>query len=294
MKNMKMKKYWAVSMVVLMTILLTLSQELTVLNVYAEEAAESETYGEIEEMTESVSDESEEQLTESQTDEEDVENTSVGMTRETEPVSENDSGHNQTDEEWIYNILMQATPEQIELIEDIVLGGINALDKLEIKGFDRVRIWVEHNMATVMVVALTVALIAFMVSCLIQKRGFAKKADILNSNAIEIFEEGRNQLEELMEECKAYADKADKICRECADAARSAARSADAANGQVTEERAMLIEELAHNASVNKALCEEINFLMQCSDLSQPKRDEAEAIFRQALEGIKHDGSDVL
>ena len=61
MKNLKMKKYWAVSMVVMMTILLTLSQAFTVLNVYAEEAAESETYGEIEEPTESVSDESEEQ-----------------------------------------------------------------------------------------------------------------------------------------------------------------------------------------------------------------------------------------
>ena len=347
MKNLKMKKYWAVSMVVMMTILLTLSQAFTVLNVYAEEAAESETYGEIEEPTESVSDESEEQLTESETDEEDVENTSAGMTSETEPVSENDSGHNQTDEEWIYKILMQATPEQIELIEDIVLGGINAtdeewiynilkqatpeqieliedivlgglnaLDKLEIKGFDRVRIWVEHNMATVMAVNLTVALIAFSVVSFLQKRGFAKKADILNSNAIEIYEEGQRNIAEAMETCKAYADRgdealriyaeraeasvrayaeaADKLCRESVEAAEEAAESAKAANGQVTEERAMLIEELAHNARVNKALCEEINFLMQCSDLSQPKRDEAEAIFRQALEGIKHDGSDVL
>ena len=316
MKNLKMKKYWAVSMVVMMTILLTLSQAFTVLNVYAEEAAESETYGEIEEPTESVSDESEEQLTESETDEEDVENTSVGMTSETDQVSENDSGHNQTDEEWIYNILMQATPEQIELIEDIVLGGLNALDKLEIKGFDRVRIWVEHNMATVMAVNLTVALIAFSVVSFLQKRGFAKKADILNSNAIEIYEEGQRNIAEAMETCKAYADRgdealriyaeraeasvrayaeaADKLCRESVEAAEEAAESAKAANGQVTEERAMLIEELAHNARVNKALCEEINFLMQCSDLSQPKRDEAEAIFRQALEGIKHDGSDVL
>lgn len=302
MKIKKMKKYLTVSMAVLMTMMLIITQALTV---YAEDAAESETYGETEEWTASVSDESEEwaesvtdeteeELTAYETDAEDGESTSDGMISGNEPGHEDGEDQNQPIDEWIYEVLKQATPAQIELIEDIVLGGLNALDKLEIKGFDRVRIWVEHNMATVMVAALTVALIAFMVSCLIQKRGFAKKAEILNANAIEIFEAGQEHLEKLTEACKEYADMADKICKECADAAKSAARSAHAANGQVTEERAMLIQELAYNARVNKALCEEINFLMQCSDLSQPKRDEAEMIFRKSLEVIDHDGSEEL
>lgn len=214
--------------------------------------------------------------------------TSEGILIEIE--TEEETEEKQKVDEWIYEVMKQATPEQVKLIEEIVLGGLNALDKLEIKGFDRVRIWVEHNMATVMVVALTVALIAFAVVSFLQKKGFAKKADILNSNAIEMYEAGQQNVEEALAACKEYADRADEICRECADAAKAAAESAKAAHGQVTEERTMLIDELEKNARVNKALCEEINFLLQCSDLSQSKRDEAEAIFRQGMEVIDHDG----
>lgn len=192
-------------------------------------------------------------------------------------------------DQWIYDVMKQATPEQVELIEDIVLGGLNALDSLEIEGFDRVRIWVEHNMATVMVGSLTVALVAFFVATILQKKGFAKKADLLNHNAIELYKEGQANAEATQAACKEYVDRADEVCRECAQVARLAAESAQAAQGQVTEERALLIAELNKNAKINAAMCETVNFLLQCSDLSQSKRDEAEAIFKKGLEAIQSD-----
>jgi hypothetical protein len=60
----------------------------------------------------------------------------------------------------------------------------------------------------------------------------------------------------------------------------------------VLEERELLISELARNAAVNEALCETVHFLLQCSDLSQAKRDEAEAIFRRGREAMKHDANE--
>ena len=206
-------------------------------------------------------------------------------------------------DKWIYDVMKQATPEQVELIEGIVLGGLNALDELDIEGFDRVRVWVEYNMATVMVIALLVGLILFFVGSILQKKGFAKKADLLNSNAIEMYEAGQQSAAEARAACKQYADRADAnireyasradaICRECADAAKAAAESAQAAQGQVTAERTMLIAELEKNAKINAALTEEINFLLQCSDLSQAKREEAEAILRRGLEEVNHDETD--
>ena len=178
-------------------------------------------------------------------------------------------------DEWLYEAIKQATPEQVEMIEEIVMGGLNALDKLGIKGFDRVRIWVEYNTATVMVIALAVALVLFFIGTMIQKRGFAKKADVLNANAIEMYNEGQ-----------AATATAQKVCRECAEAAMQAAESAKAANGQVTEERALLMAELDKNARVNQAMCETVEFLLECSDLSQAKRDEAHAIYQRGVDAL--------
>ena len=221
----------------------------------------------------------------------------------TEPITEAESEETTEDEteaeteaetavpvdEWIYNVLQQASPEQMELIEGIVLGGLNALDKLEIKGFDRIRVWVEHNMATVMVIALIVGLVAFAVVTVLQKKAFAKKAEIMTNNAIELYEAGQTAAEESRVAAKAYADRADKICLQCAEAAKDAAKTAKEAQDEVLEERALLIAEIDKNAKVNAALCETVNFLMQCSDLSQSKRDEAEAIFRKGMEAMHHD-----
>lgn len=294
---MNTKKFLSILMAVMLSALLLQ------ISSFAEEIEkEKETYP----VTES--DKTEETITETETEV----NASESILTEAETEAETEE--KQKVDEWIYEVMKQATPEQAKLIEEIVLGGLNALDKLEIEGFDRVRIWVEHNMATVMVVALTEALIAFSVVSFLQKRGFAKKADILNSNAIEIYEEGQRNVAKAMETCKEYADRgdealriyaeraeasvrayaeaADKLCRESVEAAQEAAESAKAANGQVTEERTMLIAELEKNARVNKALCEEINFLLQCSDLSQSKRDEAEAIFRKGMEDIDHESED--
>ncbi len=206
-------------------------------------------------------------------------------------------------DQWLYNVLQTATPEQVEMIEEIVLGGVGALDKLGIKGFDRVRVWVEYNMATVLTVLLMTALVAFFVVTVIQKKGFAKKADILNSNAIEMYEAGQAAAEEARAECRAYVEKADEtirvyaeradaICRECVDAAQKSAEEAKAAHGKVAEERMFLIAELEKTAKTNAALCETVNFLLQCSDLSQSKRDEAEAIYKKAQEAMSHDYTD--
>ncbi len=190
-------------------------------------------------------------------------------------------------DQWLYDAIKQATPEQVEMIEEIVMGGLNALDKLGIKGFDRVRIWVEYNTATVMVIALAVALVLFFIGSILQKKGFAKKADLLNSNAIEMYNEGQAMAEEAHKSCKAYADRADRVCRECAEAAQAAAESAKAANGQVSEERALLIAELDKSARVNQAMCETVDFLLQCSDLSQAKRDEAHAIYQRGVDALR-------
>ena len=181
-------------------------------------------------------------------------------------------------DEWMYSLLQQATPEQMELMEGIVLGGMNALDKLDIEGWDRVRMWVEHNMATVMVVALTVALAVFAVLAYLQKKGFAKKADILNANAIEMYEAGR-----------AAMDHAAKCCERALKAAEASEVKAKEAVALAEEERALMIKELKRDETVNAALAEIVNFLLQCSDLSQAKRDEAEAIFRKGQEAMNHD-----
>lgn len=188
--------------------------------------------------------------------------------------------------EWIYEVIKQATPEQVELIEQVVLGGIGALDELGITGMDRVRVWVEYNMATVLTVLIIAALVGFFAATMAQKKGFAKKAEILNRNAIEMYEAGQAEAKAARTGAERYAERADKICRECAEAAKASAEEAKAAHGQVSEEREMLIHELDKCARVNAAMCETIHFLLQCSDLSQTKRDEAEAIFRRGIDAL--------
>ena len=171
-------------------------------------------------------------------------------------------------DEWIYSVLQQATPEQVKLIEGIVLGGVGALDKLGINGFDRVRVWVEYNMATVMVAALVIALVAFFVVTLIQKRQ-------LHSDSKDFYKSGKEEVKS-----------AQKACKACTESAEKAAKSAEEAVFKVSEERSLMMAELRRNERVNRALCEEIKFLMQCSDLSQSKREEAEAIFRRGMEAM--------
>lgn len=177
-------------------------------------------------------------------------------------------------DEWLYGLMQEASPEQVAMIEDIVLGGVGALDKLGIRGFDRIRVWVEHNTATVMVAALTVALVCFFVAGLIQKKGLFKKADILNSNAIEVYEQGQ----EAMAEARKQTEKATKALERVL---------------TITEqERAAFAKELDKNTKVNAALCETVNFLLQCSDLPVSKRDEAEAIFQKGMEAMSGDERD--
>lgn len=184
-------------------------------------------------------------------------------------------------DEWLYNLLKDASPEEVEIIEEIVLGGVGALDNLGIKGFDRFRVWVEHNMATVLTILIIAALVAFFVVTVIQKRNFSKKADVLNDNAIEMYEAGQKAMEE-----------SKTVCDESVAAAREAAEEAKKAVGMVTEERAMLVAELKKSDQVIATQNEMLNFLLQCSDLSARERDEAQAIAERMEALTREDGED--
>lgn len=177
-------------------------------------------------------------------------------------------------DEWLYGLMQEASPEQVEMFEDIVLGGVGALDKLGIKGFDRIRIWVEYNTATVMVIALIIALVCFTVAGMLQKKGLFKKCDILNNNSIEIFEKGQ----EMQEQANKTAEAAAEALEEVMD--------------MIKREREDFSAELQRNAKVNAALLETVNFLLQCSDLPASKRDEAEAIFQKGMEAMTSDERD--
>lgn len=190
----------------------------------------------------------------------------------TEPVTEEAETKPPVEiDEWIYAVMQQATPDQVKLIEGIVLGGVNALDKLEIEGFDRVRVWVEYNMATVMVVALIIALVAFFVVTLVQKRQ-------LHSDSKDFYKAGVENVKSAQAACKA-----------CEDAAEQAAKRAEEASDKIDEERELVMAALRRCERASKAQSEMINFLLQCSDLSQAKRDEAEAILRRGMEDIDDD-----
>ena len=184
-------------------------------------------------------------------------------------------------DEWLYNLLKDASPEEVEIIEEIVLGGVGALDNLGIKGFDRFRVWVEHNMATVLTVLIIAALVAFFVVTVIQKRSFSKKADVLNDNAIEMYEAGQAAMKE-----------SKTACENSVAAAQEAAEQAKAAVGMVTEERAMLVAELKKSEQVIATQNELLNFLLQCSDLSARERDEAQAIAERMEALTREDGED--
>ena len=177
-------------------------------------------------------------------------------------------------DEWLYGLMQEASPEQVEMIEDIVLGGVGALDKLGIKGFDRIRIWVEYNTATVMVIALIIALVCFTVAGMLQKKGLFKKCDILNNNSIEIFEKGQEMQEQANKTAEAAAEALEEVM------------------AMIKREREDFSAELQRNAKVNAALLETVNFLMQCSDLPASKRDEAEAIFQKGMEAMSRDERD--
>ena len=209
-------------------------------------------------------------MTETATDTEPV--TEAETEGVTEPVTEEAETNPPIEiDEWIYAVMQQATPEQVRLIEGIVLGGVNALDKLEIEGFDRVRVWVEYNMATVMVAALIIALAAFFIVTLIQKKQ-------LHSDSKDFYRAGVEDVKRAQAACKA-----------CEDAAEQAVKRAEEAGAKIDEEREIVMAALSRCERASKAQSEMINFLLQCSDLSQAKRDEAEAIFRRGMEDENDD-----
>jgi predicted Holliday junction resolvase-like endonuclease len=247
-----------------LTILLALAL-LIPLPVFAEEittAGETVTEAVTETVTETEAVTEAEPVTEAVTEAEPV----------TEPVTEEAETKAPVEiDEWIYAVMQQATPDQVKLIEGIVLGGVNALDKLEIEGFDRVRVWVEYNMATVMVAALVIALVAFFVVTLVQKRQ-------LHSDSKDFYKAGVEDVKRAEEACKA-----------CKDAAEQAVQRAEEVGTKIDKEREIVMAALSRCERASKVQSEVINFLMQCSDLSQAKRDEAEAIFRRGMEDIDDD-----
>ena len=233
---------------------------------YAGEVASAETESPEETVTELVTEPATEYVTEHTTENPEDLTETVTEPAETETAVPFD--------EWLYGLMQEASPEQVEMIEDIILGGVGALDKLGIKGFDRIRIWVEYNTATVMVIALIIALVCFTVAGMLQKKGLFKKCDILNNNSIEIFEKGQ--------EMQQQANKT----------AEAAAEALEEVMAMIKREREDFSAELQRNAKVNAALLETVNFLMQCSDLPASKRDEAEAIFQKGMEAMSRDERD--
>ena len=174
-------------------------------------------------------------------------------------------------DEWIYNLMKQASPEEVELIEQIILGGIDNLDKLGLQGFDRIRIWVEYNTATVMVIALIFGLIVFIITNILLKRGVKKSSDKLDSNASELYEAGQAQAEVAL-----------KMMQDCLESAKQVAETAQKVQEQVTAE-------LEKHKRANEGLCKTVHFLLECSDLPFHKREEAEAIYREALGDVRND-----
>ena len=269
-----MKKFFAVTLAVLAIM------SVLALPAFAEEA-ETKAAPVTEEVAETVTETVDETVDEAVTEvvtEVVTEHTTEHIT-ETEAVTE--TAEAVPFDEWLYNLLKDASPEEVEIIEEIVLGGVGALDNLGIKGFDRFRVWVEHNMATVLTILLIAALVAFFVVTVLQKRGFSKKADVLNDNAIEMYEAGQAAMTE-----------SKTVCENSVAAAREAAEEAKKAVGMVTEERAMLVAEIKKSEQVIATQNEMLNFLLQCSDLSARERDEAQAIAERMEVLTREDGED--
>lgn len=271
-----MKKFFAVTLAVLAIM------SVLALPAFAGEA-ETQAAPVTEAVTEAVDETVDETVDEAVTEvvtEHTTEHTTEALT-ETESETETETAEAVPFDEWLYNLLKDASPEEVEIIEEIVLGGVGALDNLGIKGFDRFRVWVEHNMATVLTILIIAALVAFFVVTVLQKRSFSKKADVLNDNAIEMYEAGKKAMED-----------AAAVCDESVAAAREAAEEAKKAVGMVTEERAMLVDELKKSEQVIATQNELLNFLLQCSDLSARERDEAQAIAERMEALTREDGED--
>lgn len=271
-----MKKFFAVTLAVLAIM------SVIALPAFAGEA-ETQAAPVTEAVTEAVDETVDETVDEAVTEvvtEHTTEHTTEALT-ETESETETETAEAVPFDEWLYNLLKDASPEEVEIIEEIVLGGVGALDNLGIKGFDRFRVWVEHNMATVLTILIIAALVAFFVVTVLQKRSFSKKADVLNDNAIEMYEAGKKAMED-----------AAAVCDESVAAAREAAEEAKKAVGMVTEERAMLVAELQKSEQVIATQNELLNFLLQCSDLSARERSEAQAIAERMEALTREDGED--
>ncbi|MBQ7398313.1 MAG: hypothetical protein IJW09_05765 [Clostridia bacterium] len=260
-----MKKIFA-----LLLALITVAS-LAIVGVSAEDAAVTEVTTEA--VTEAVTEPAEAATEGGETTGEEVDTLPV------EGVTEPSGGL--VDAEWLYELLLQATPEQMAIIEDVVLGGMNTLDKLNIKGWDRVRVWIEHNKSLVLTVALIIALVVYAVISHLQKRGFAKSAKVLNKNAMEM-EETTQKV------CKTCADAAE----ESAQASREAVEEIKAEREEIRAEREQLGHAMEKYSKVQLAMVETVDFLLQASDLSQVKRDEAEAIFRRGLSAMEEDRHD--
>lgn len=271
-----MKKFFAVTLAVLAIM------SVLALPAFAGEA-ETQAAPVTEAVTEAVDETVDETVDEAVTEvvtEHTTEHTTEALT-ETESETETETAEAVPFDEWLYNLLKDASPEEVEIIEEIVLGGVGALDNLGIKGFDRFRVWVEHNMATVLTILIIAALVAFFVVTFLQKRSFSKKADVLNDNAIEMYEAGQKAMKE-----------SKTVCENSVAAAREAAEEAKKAVGMVTEERAMLVDELKKSEQVIATQNELLNFLLQCSDLSARERDEAQAIAERMEALTREDGED--
>ena len=285
-----MKKFFAVTLAVLAIMsVLALPAFAGEAETQAAPVTEAVTEAVTEVVTEAVDETVDETVTEAVT-EAVTEHTTEHIT-ETEAVTDTDTETGTETEtetaeavpfdEWLYNLLKDASPEEVEIIEEIVLGGVGALDNLGIKGFDRFRVWVEHNMATVLTILIIAALVAFFVVTVLQKRNFSKKADVLNDNAIEMYEAGQAAMEE-----------SKTVCENSVAAAQEAAEEAKKAVGMVTEERAMLVAELKKSEQVIATQNELLNFLLQCSDLSAKERSDAQAIAQRMEALTREDGED--
>lgn len=191
----------------------------------------------------------------------------------TEAVTETVTEAETSDE--LAAILEHASPEEMALIEKIILGGIDNLDKLGLTGYDRVRVWIEQNPTTVTAAAILVGILVMIVTNILLKRGVGKSEAQLTENAKALYEAGLEMQK-----------RAEEVCAEVLEKAVLAAKEAVEAHGEVSAERALLNRELAKVEIIEQSMTEVVNFLIQCSDLSQAKRDEAEAIIKRGLEAL--------
>ena len=186
----------------------------------------------------------------------------------------------------LYDLLLKATPEELERLERFILGGLDAMDELGIEGWDRVRLWVECNMTTVLIVAFAIALLVWGALSYAEKRGFRKVARVLNENAMEL---ERKAIKESERAEQSYRE-ARQACENSALAVRASAEKTveviETTKRELVDERTMLVREVTRYTDAMGGMCEVINFLIQESDLPQMKREEANAIYQKAKEAL--------